>query len=94
VYFSATIAEADLIESDDDLVYIDYINCSLENSQRTNSVAGTFPTAICAYVAEGSQPLMYILIGGFPTTDIESTLTQTSNCCGLTTTTTTTSIPI
>lgn len=92
VNFTLSISQVDLDASDDDTVYIDYVNCAGDLSQKLSGKAGI--DTLCTINNEEIKPLLYILVDTVPTTPTESTATRTSVCCNPTTTTTTTNIAL
>lgn len=90
-YWNTYISMVDIVASDNDLVYITYMEC-VDGMTTTSRGAGT--GQICVDNFGGSTPLLYILVGGTPTAVSESTATYTANCCGIgPTTTTSTTLP-
>ena len=91
-YYNVTIDSADLLASDDGLVYIDYFVCTAGTpSTRTYNTAGTFIDDYCNEDSAGT-PNIYILVGGVPQVPI-STTSNSGTPCGVTPTPTPTLTP-
>lgn len=81
VQFNVNIIQKDLDDSDDGIVYVNYINCNQELAVKTNAVAGFFSNAFCMFVADNQNPIIYTIMGGLPNVTLLSSMTKTSTCC-------------